>query len=54
MKNHHSHPLKYLRNDAMVSKMEIVDINVTFRRFVDDFRRWANRFVTVLGSFYDE
>ena len=53
MKNHHSLPLEYLRNDAMVSKMEIVD-NVTFRRFVDDFRRWANRFVTVLGSFYDE
>ena len=43
MKNHHSPPLKYLRNDATVSKMEIVDINVTFRRFVDDFRRLANR-----------
>ena len=49
-----THSLKYLYDDTTVSKMEIIDMNVVFRRFVDDFRRWANRFVIVSGSFYDE
>lgn len=43
-----------LTEKACVQAQNIVYSHVTFRRFVDDFRRWANRFVTVLGSFYDE
>lgn len=43
-----------LTKKARVQAQNIVCSHVTFRRFVDDFRRWANRFVTIGGSFYDE